>query len=209
MSSLIVFLVVFPLAVGALLLAIRNGKLRNVIVVIAGVVPAAASVATAVTFGNGNAIFFGLPSGWSLGQSLLAAEIAIAAFVVVISIQHRRILAPVLVLAQVAISVYLELSGKMPELDPSRLFWFDRLAMVMVLIIGVVGTLICIHSLGYMRDYHRSSPLIKGRRTVFFCLLFVFLGAMREDGKAGVESLAADADALRALVDQIEPKKKR
>lgn len=38
---------------------------------------------------------------------------------------------------------------------------------------------------------------------------FVFLGAMREEGKAGAESLAADADALRALVDEIEPRKKR
>jgi ech hydrogenase subunit A len=178
MSSLIVFLVVFPLVVGGLLLGVRNGKLRNVIVVLASLVVAGASVVTAVTFGNGNAIFFGLPNGLTLGQGLLAAEIAIGLFVVVVSIQHRRILAPILVLSQVAISVYLELSGKMPELDPGRLFWFDRLAMVMVLIIGIVGTLICIHSLGYMRDYHRSSPLIKGRRTVFFCLLFVFLGAM-------------------------------
>jgi ech hydrogenase subunit A len=178
MSSLIVFLVVFPLVVGGLLLGVRNGKLRNVIVVLAGLAVAGASVVTAVTFGNGNAIFFGLPNGLTLGQGLLAAEIAIGLFVVVVSIQHRRILAPILVLSQVAISVYLELSGKMPELDPGRLFWFDRLAMVMVLIIGIVGTLICIHSLGYMRDYHRSSPLIKGRRTVFFCLLFVFLGAM-------------------------------
>ena len=68
MSSLIVFLVAFPLAVGGLLLAVRNGKLRNVIVVLAGTVVAGASVVTAVTFGNGNAVFFGLPNGLSLGQ---------------------------------------------------------------------------------------------------------------------------------------------
>jgi len=38
---------------------------------------------------------------------------------------------------------------------------------------------------------------------------FVFLGAVREEGKAGEESLAADAGALRAIVEEIEPKKKR
>jgi 3-dehydroshikimate dehydratase len=38
---------------------------------------------------------------------------------------------------------------------------------------------------------------------------FVFLGATREEGKAGEESLAADASALRALIEEIEPKKKR
>jgi ech hydrogenase subunit A len=178
MSSLIVFLVAFPLVVGAVLLGIRNGTLRNVIVVLAGVVVAAASIVTAATFGNGNALFFGLPNGLTLGQGLLVVEVLISAFVLVVSIQNRRILAPILVLGQLAISFYLEIAGKMPEIDAGRLFWFDRLSMVMVLIIGIIGTLICIHSLGYMRDYHRSSPMIKGRRTAFFCLLFVFLGAM-------------------------------
>jgi hypothetical protein len=38
---------------------------------------------------------------------------------------------------------------------------------------------------------------------------FVFLGATRAEGNEGTASLAADADALRALVDEIEPKKKR
>jgi len=89
MSSLIVFLVAFPLAVGGLLLAVRNGKLRNVIVVLAGTVVAGASVVTAVTFGNGNAVFFGLPNGLSLGQWLLVAEIAIAAFVLVPKLRLR------------------------------------------------------------------------------------------------------------------------
>jgi len=115
MSNLVVFLVAFPLAVGALLLAIRNGKLRNIVVAAAGIVVAAASIVTAATFGNGDAIFFGLPNGITLGQSLLAAEIAIAALIVVISIANRRILAPAMVLAQVAIAVYLEISGKMPK----------------------------------------------------------------------------------------------
>src|SRR5664280_666125 len=178
MGSLVVFLVAFPLLAGGLLLGVRNGNLRNVIVVLAGLVVAGASIATAVTFGNGNAVFFDLPNGLTLGRSLLVVEIVIAAFVVAVGIHYRRILAPILVLGQLAISLYLELGGKTPELELGRLFWFDRLSMVMILIIGIVGTLICVHSLGYMRGFHRSSPMIKGRRTVFFALLLVFLGAM-------------------------------
>jgi len=34
----------------------------------------------------------------------------------------------------------------------------------MVLVIGIIGPLICIHALGYMRDYQRSNPQIGGRR---------------------------------------------
>src|ERR1035437_10729962 len=105
MSSLIVFLVVFPLVVGGLLLGVRNGNLRNVIVVLAGLVVAGASIVTAVTFGNGSAVFFDLPNGLTLGRSLLVVEIAIAALVVVVGIQNRRILAPILVLGQLASSL--------------------------------------------------------------------------------------------------------
>jgi len=178
MGSLVVFLVAFPTLTGGLLLGVRNGNARNAIVVLAGLVIVAASIVTAATYGNGAAVFFDLPGGLSLGQALLAVQIAIAAFVVVVGIRYRRVFAPVLVLGQLAISVYLEVSGKLPEPEAGRLFWFDQLTMIMVLIVGIVGTLICVNSLGYMRGFHRSSPMIKGRRTVFFALLFVFLGSM-------------------------------
>jgi ech hydrogenase subunit A len=178
MSSLVAFLVVFPLLVGAVLLVVGDSRLRNAIVLTACAVVAVASVVTVVVFGNGEAVFFGLPGGLETGFAAFFAEIAISAIVIVISIQNRRWLPIGFVLAQVAIAAYLELGGHMPTSDPERLFWFDRLSMVMVLVIGIIGTLICVHALGYMRDYQRSNPMIKGRRTSFFFLLFMFLSAM-------------------------------
>ena len=178
MSALVVFLVAFPLAVSGVLLAVTKGTLRNAIVVVACVVVAAASLVTVVAFGNGEAIFFGLPGGLTPGHAILVVEVAIAIFVVVVSLQNGRVVAPVMALAQLGIALYLDLGGHLQEPDPQRLFWFDRLTMVMVLVIGVVGPLICIHALGYMRDYQRSNPQIGGRRTSFFFLLFLFLASM-------------------------------
>jgi ech hydrogenase subunit A len=129
-------------------------------------------------FGNGDAVFFGLPGGLTPGHAILVMEVAIALFVVVISLRNGRIMAPIMALAQLGIALYLDLGGHLPEPDPQRLFWFDRLTMVMVLVIGIIGPLICIHALGYMRDYQRSNPQIGGRRTSFFFLLFLFLAAM-------------------------------
>jgi ech hydrogenase subunit A len=177
-SALVVFLVAFPLAVSGVLLAVTKGTLRNAIVVVACVVVAAASLVTVVAFGNGEAIFFGLPGGLTPGHAILVVEVAIAMFVVVVSLQNGRVVAPVMALAQLGIALYLDLGGHLQEPDPQRLFWFDRLTMVMVLVIGVVGPLICIHALGYMRDYQRSNPQIGGRRTSFFFLLFLFLASM-------------------------------
>ena len=178
MSLLVAFLVVFPLLVGALLLFVRDGTIRNALVVGACALIALASVVTAITFGNGSLVFFGLPGGLEPGLAIVAAEAAIALVVIVISVQYGRRLAPALAAAQLAIAVWLEATGRMPSLDAERLFGFDRLSMIMVLIVGIIGTLICIHALGYMRDYQRSYPQTRGRRTAFFSLLFLFLAAM-------------------------------
>ena len=164
MSALIVFLVAFPLVVSGVLLAVTKGTLRNAIVVLACAVVAAASLVTVFAFGNGDAVFFGLPGGLTPGHAILVMEAAIAIFVVVVSLQNGRVLAPIMVLAQLGIALYLDLGGHLPEPDPQRLFWFDRLTMVMVLVIGIIGPLICVHALGYMRDYQRSNPQIGGRR---------------------------------------------
>jgi ech hydrogenase subunit A len=178
MSSLVAFLIAFPLVMGAVLLLVTRASIRNPLVLLGGAAIIVASIATVVTFGNGEGVYFGLPNGIEPGYALLAAEIAMTAFIVVIGLANRRFLAPGMALVQLGIALWLELTGRMPEIDAQRLFYFDRLSMVMVLIIGIIGTLICINSLGYMKDYHRASPMIKGRRNVFFSLLFVFLAGM-------------------------------
>ena len=178
MSNLVAFLVVFPLLIGAPLAFVTRGKVRNALVVAGGAVIALASIVTAIEFGNGPAVFFGLPGDVEPGLAVVAAEAAIALFVIVVSLQHGRRLAPVLATAQLAIAVWLEVTGRMPAADPARLFGFDRLSMVMVLIVGIIGTLICIHALGYMRDYQRTYPQTRGRRQAFFPLLFLFLSSM-------------------------------
>ncbi len=179
MTTLVALLIAVPLLVSGVLLVVADSRARNAIVVGACAVVAGLSIVTAATWlGAGTPVFFGLPLDVDPVGPILAAELLIAAIVVVISIQHRRWLAPVLALAQAAVAIWLQVGGHHPEPDPARLFWFDALSLVMVLIVGLVGTLICIHALGYMRDYQRSYPLIRGRRTSFFFLLFVFLSAM-------------------------------
>ncbi len=178
LSSLVAALVALPAIIGAILIFITRTSLRNAVVVGGGVLVGALAIATVAAFGNSDSVFFGLPGDAAPGRTLIAVEIALTVFVVAISLKHRRFLAPVMALSQLGISLYLEIAGKMPEADPSRLFWFDRLSLVMVLIVGIIGPLICVNAIGYMRAYHRASPMIAGRRTVFFSLLFVFLAGM-------------------------------
>lgn len=178
MSELVALLIGVPLVVGAILLVTDHSRLREVIVLVASVLVAALAIVTAVVSWDGGSMFFGLPGGIDPSLAVLAMELVVGALIVGIALRYRRWLALVLVVPQLVIALWLQLGSAHPAIDPQRLFWFDGLSMVMVLIVGLVGTLICIHALDYMRDYHRSYPLTRGRRTSFFGLLLVFLSAM-------------------------------
>lgn len=177
MSALVTFLVAFPLGVGLSLLVLR-GRARAVVVVVAALVVIAASVTTAVWFGNGAPIFFGPPVALDVGPVIFTSELAVGVLLAVLAVRHLRFDALVLALAQVGLSIWLELSHRLPRPEPARLFGVDRLSMIMFLVVGVIGPLICVHAVGYMRDYHRHYPKVRGRRSVFFFLLFAFLSAM-------------------------------
>jgi ech hydrogenase subunit A len=176
MPTLIFGLLGAPLAAGLLLLVAR-GRARTAVVSTAAAVMIALALLSVARFG-GDDLYFGLPSARLAGPVLLAAEAAITLFLVAVSVMHRRVLAPILALIQLAAMLTMELGGAHVELDPGRAFRVDRLAMVLLVIAAVIGPLICVQALGYMRDYHRHYPRIKGSQPVFFSLLFVFLSAM-------------------------------
>lgn len=56
--------------------------------------------------------------------------------------------------------------------------YIDRLSVIMVLIIGIIGTLICVYALGYMKDFQHHHAGEKDRRPWFFFVMFLFLAAM-------------------------------
>jgi ech hydrogenase subunit A len=178
MSSLVPLLILLPFLVGACLLTIRTAPLRNALVVGAGITVMALSGWTALALGGRSDTFFGLPMELPTEQITTFADVGIAAVVIGFGLFYRRLVAPLLALAQLTITLVLLWSGRSSPVEADRLFRFDRLTAVMVLVIGLVGPLICVQALGYMRDYHRANPMARGRRPVFFALLFAFLGAM-------------------------------
>ena len=54
----------------------------------------------------------------------------------------------------------------------------DNLAVIMVLIAGIIGSLIAVFSLGYMEEFQKEHPEVEDRRPFFFFVIFLFLSAM-------------------------------
>jgi ech hydrogenase subunit A len=173
----IAWLILLPLAGAVVLPLLPGGMIRNTSVRLLAVAVAYLSYLFAVQNMGDGPIFFTLEGHW-LEPVSLAAEVALVLFLLERCrfIIRREWWIPVLVVAQAGIMFSLELSGSIPHAD--HVFYFDNLSIIMALIIGFVGGLITLYSVGYMQEYHEHHPEVKPRWRVFFVTVLVFLSAM-------------------------------
>ena len=174
---MIVFLIAFPLIVAALLLVVRQDSARNLIVYAGSGVIALASVAVAL-------LNLGAPTtlipfeSHAIDLVCLAASCVIAAVILSFAFKYRNVLAAVLAIVQLLLALAFEFMFA-SQVDVPYGLYLDSLSLVMALIIGIVGTGICVYALGYMKDFQAHEPSnAKDRRPTFFAIMFLFLSAM-------------------------------
>jgi ech hydrogenase subunit A len=108
---------------------------------------------------------------------MFAVEILIAAFIVYISLKAKRYLPVVLVVIQSIIMIAFEIkSGGSMEIEHS--LFVDKFSIIMALIVGIIGSAICLYAIGYIPEYHQHHKEIKERRKYFAFLIYLFLSAM-------------------------------
>ena len=185
MEFWIILLILLPFIIAAAQSLIRSDHTRKILTYGgSGVLIAAALTLAVYWYLRGqNILLLPLEKGiltpsviTAIGYGMLGVELLLMGVVVWLSIKHRKYLIALLSVAQTALMGWLELSGKIHE--TANMIRLDRLSLLMCLIIAVVGGLICIYSLGYMKDYHHHHSELRDRRSYFFALLYVFLGAM-------------------------------
>jgi ech hydrogenase subunit A len=103
--------------------------------------------------------------------------IAIALLILYLAIKARKPIAVALILIQTAIVQYFEFQYA-PALAVEGNLFVDEFSIIMAMIIGVIGSLICIYAISYMRCFHEHHPEVEDRRRLFFFIMFVFLSAM-------------------------------
>lgn len=175
--STIFFLILFPFVVALALLVLKTDAARDIIVKIASIVIAAASVYLTVQYFGSGGEYFEFESE-TINTLMIGVEIAVAILIFFLGIKYKKYLASVLAATQTPIMVWFELSIGRHNIHVANNLYVDRLSIVMVLIIGIIGTLICWYSLGYMKDFQHHHHDEKDRRPWFFFLMFLFLSAM-------------------------------
>lgn len=170
------FLILFPLVVAAVLLVVRNNQARKVIVSVSALIIGLASVLLVGTYlGAGGVYFdFSSPVVDYIGTGI---SVIIAAVILAYGIKYKNIIASVLAIIQVVGTLVLEFCFA-HHVSVQYGLYLDSLSLLMALIIGIIGSGICVYAIGYMEDFQAEHSDGPDRRPVFFALMFLFLSAM-------------------------------
>jgi ech hydrogenase subunit A len=175
--NLLIFLIVFPLCIAGLALVLPLGTaLRKTIGAFAAIVLSAVPISLLVTYRDTGAIYFPVESHL-VNMAMLGVEVLIAAFIVYISLRAKKYLPVLLVVVQSLIMVIFEVTvGGTMEVEHS--LFVDTFSIIMALIIGIIGSAICLYAIGYIPEYHQHYKKVPERRRYFSFLIYLFLSAM-------------------------------
>lgn len=174
--QLLSFLIVFPLAIAALAFVNRKISLFAPLVYIGA---AALILASFMLLGvplNGKAILIPAHVSWA-DPAIFIAEIGISAFLLFLAFRRKEWFVSALVVVQAVSLVAFHFGAGHAVHAESNLF-LDNFSVIMGLIVGVIGSLIAVYAVGYMKDFCHHHKEIADRRSIFFGLIFLFLSAM-------------------------------
>lgn len=174
--STLLFLIGFPLVVAVILISARGMAARSVVVVFAAIVIAAAALSLVLPRAAFMEASIALPME-SIEKGVFVLELALAAFIFYLGIRHTRHFVSLLALLQAGLAVTTQvLYGR--TVTVATPLAADKFSLIMAVIVGVVGSLIAVYSVGYMKAYHEHHREFPDRRPLFFFLQFIFLAAM-------------------------------
>ncbi|OPY37484.1 MAG: F(420)H(2) dehydrogenase subunit L [Methanoregula sp. PtaU1.Bin051] len=170
------FLIAFPALVALLMLLISGQKLRSALVIATAAVLGLASIALLFLNWDKNTVLVNFPFEPAT-EVMLVIEVLLAIWILYLGVKHRKWLTFFLMFVQAGLLVWFETSYSI-HIERGFNLFIDQFSLIMALIIGIIGSLICVYALGYMETYHHHHKEIKDRRKLFFFTLFVFLSAM-------------------------------
>jgi ech hydrogenase subunit A len=164
--------ILLPVAAGFLVLITPNYFARCVIVVLTAIV----LIINSILFTIKGPLTY-TPDAFNWALLIMILDYAILIFYLYIGFSLRNWLVLIFALTQLIPLAYFEFIMK-ANVDLRPAFVVDHLAIVMTLVISIIGSLICIFALRYMKDHEHHLHLEKSRQSRFLFWLVLFLGAM-------------------------------
>ena len=174
--SIITSFVAFPIIIALILLVTKGGKAKQGLSVFAAVIQTAAAAAVIVLyFSSGEKLF--KADYHILNYAAIAVEAFLAVVIIYVGLKHRKYLLVFFALIQTAALIVFELT-KGNDIEIGHNLYVDRLSMVMMALIALVGGLLAVYSAGYLGRYHGKNPDIKDNSSKFMSAVFLSIAAM-------------------------------
>ncbi len=177
----VTFLILFPLIPAIILVLLgKNKAILKWVTLVSSILIIIASIALAFEY-------MALPGSYitihtSMANNLVILGDFIIAFVFLYICFIKRKFpfklywVPLIVIVEYFWVLFFDLSGRIP--DMTRYIYVDNLSLIMVLLIGIVGPLITIYTISYMKKYHEEHKEIKDKSHYFIAAIFLFFFAM-------------------------------
>lgn len=169
-------LVLFPLLAAVTVLLIRNDTARNIIVRICAVTTGILTLFVVCRYFK-DGISLSFVNSSIIDMIIAVVEVLIAAYIIFTGVKNKKYIISIFAAIQTPLILWFEFTQKHGINIHSDII-FDRLSAIMVLIVGVVGSLILIYTVGYMKWYHIHHEEHEERKSFFFGGIFLFLFAM-------------------------------
>ncbi|QEY35974.1 NADH-quinone oxidoreductase subunit L [Caproiciproducens galactitolivorans] len=174
--EMIATLMVFPFLAALLIALAKPGKLRDGLIYCSSFVIVATVLLLCVSSLQGGGTQSYLLETQMLDEFFMVVELGLMGLVFYYGIRYKRWIVLLLSAAGTLPVVWMEAAGLSAEGGEHILV--DHLTLIMCLVVGIVGALICVYAVGYIKDYHKHHTEYKDRSSFFLSMLFVFMGAM-------------------------------
>ena len=172
--------ILLPTLSALLCYCIKNTKVRSLIVVISALALFLVSGGFVRSlFSSGGSIRISVEHstiGLYIEWLIKILDLVLMGYIISVGIKLKKPLVLLLALAQLIPMLLFEVFGGVVE--PEHAFVIDSLSLIMILLVSIIGPIITLFALGYMKEHEHHLHLKVSRQPRFFMILFLFLGAM-------------------------------
>lgn len=141
--QLLLFLILFPLITALFMLAVRRDSDRNWIVKLSALAIGAVTVILLVTQFDKGTLYYGF-NAEPVNLLMFVLEMVITVIILGFAIKFRNYLVIALTLVETALIIWFE-SAATPAVAVKSPLFIDQFSIVMALIVGIIGSLICVY----------------------------------------------------------------
>ncbi len=169
-------LMLFPLIVSVIIFLVKKDCIRNAIAKAGAVITALLTLIVVIKYFR-YGVFLSFENENTVDYLIMIVEAMLALYIIYAGIRNKKYIVSFFAALQTPLMLWFEFTYK-HGIEVRSSVMFDKLTAIMVLIVGIIGSLICLYAVGYMKWYHVHHEGYEERKSFFIGILFVFLSAM-------------------------------